>query len=59
MTQISCPRCHKACEWSQENPYRPFCSKRCKMSDLDGWLTQEYAIPSHQDDEQESSEDDY
>ena len=26
------------------NPYRPFCSKRCKLSDLRAWFKQEYII---------------
>lgn len=27
-------------------PTRPFCSKRCKLADLDNWLSDAYRIPS-------------
>ncbi len=36
---VSCPRCGKQLDYDPENPYRPFCSKRCKESDLYDWLT--------------------
>ncbi len=26
------------------NPYRPFCSRRCKLLDLDNWLSGRYRI---------------
>ncbi len=41
----SCPNCGKDVDFS-ENPFRPFCSKRCKMADLGSWLRQEYYITS-------------
>jgi len=28
----------------QKSPFRPFCSKRCKMLDLGAWADGEYAI---------------
>jgi endogenous inhibitor of DNA gyrase (YacG/DUF329 family) len=31
--------------WSEEFPFRPFCSERCKMVDLGAWLTEQHAIP--------------
>jgi hypothetical protein len=42
--QVPCPRCGTRCEWSG-NPYRPFCSERCKLIDLGGWVSGENAIP--------------
>ncbi len=27
-------------------PYRPFCSDRCKMADLGRWLKGDYAVPT-------------
>jgi len=39
-----CPQCHKDVVW-EENPYRPFCSERCKLIDLGAWVTEEYRIP--------------
>jgi len=41
--EIPCPRCGTRREWDG-NPWRPFCSERCKLIDLGGWLTGENAI---------------
>lgn len=38
-----CPRCRRVVSY-KDNPYRPFCSKRCKMVDLGAWLREEYRI---------------
>lgn len=32
-------------------PLRPFCSERCKMTDLGHWLAGRYKIPARDDDE--------
>jgi len=32
-------------EWSTDNPYRPFCSERCKQIDLGAWADEKFAIP--------------
>ena len=42
--EVSCPRCGTRHEW-QGNPWRPFCSERCKLIDLGGWLTGQNSIP--------------
>ena len=41
--EIKCPRCHKKTLW-EDNPYRPFCSQRCKMIDLGAWIKEGYVI---------------
>lgn len=41
---IKCPLCKKETAW-EENPFRPFCSDRCRLLDLGNWATGEYAIP--------------
>jgi endogenous inhibitor of DNA gyrase (YacG/DUF329 family) len=28
----------------QGNPFRPFCSERCRLIDLDNWLSERYRI---------------
>lgn len=28
-----------------DNPWRPFCSERCRLIDLGDWLTGKHAIP--------------
>ncbi len=41
--EVDCPRCGTRREWSG-NPFRPFCSERCKVIDLGGWLAEKNAI---------------
>lgn len=38
-----CPCCGAPVKF-ESNPYRPFCSKRCKLSDLRAWFREEYVI---------------
>jgi len=38
-----CPVCGSPVDFSM-NPYRPFCSKRCKMVDLGAWFKEDYRI---------------
>ena len=42
--EVSCPHCGRRREW-QGNPWRPFCSERCKLIDLGDWLSGQNAIP--------------
>lgn len=42
---VSCPQCGKNAPWDSANPYRPFCSERCKMIDLGAWASESYRIP--------------
>jgi len=41
---MKCPTCGKPIEW-KDNPDRPFCSERCRMIDLGGWVNEEYKVP--------------
>ena len=41
---VKCPTCQREIDWSQ-SPFRPFCSERCRLIDLGGWLTEKHAIP--------------
>jgi len=43
---VSCPQCGKTTPWSTANPFRPFCSERCKTIDLGAWATESYRIPT-------------
>lgn len=38
-----CPFCKKLAAW-EDNPWRPFCSERCKMIDLGFWAMGEYRV---------------
>lgn len=42
---VSCPHCGKPVVWDMSNPYRPFCSERCKLIDLGQWAEEKYRIP--------------
>ena len=41
---VKCPHCKKETQLAG-NPYRPFCSERCKMIDLGTWASEGYRIP--------------
>ena len=38
-----CPICKKEVVF-EGNPVRPFCSERCKLLDLDNWLSERYRV---------------
>lgn len=43
--EVKCPTCGKQVAWSTQNPWRPFCSERCRLIDLGAWADDRYAIP--------------
>jgi endogenous inhibitor of DNA gyrase (YacG/DUF329 family) len=45
--KLKCPTCGKAVPW-EGNPFRPFCSERCRMVDLGAWVDEEYRIPAEE-----------
>ena len=42
-----CPICNKPAARAG-NPYRPFCSERCKLIDFGAWANEEYAVPAEE-----------
>ena len=44
---VCCPNCQTPVIWSPENPWRPFCSERCKLIDLGAWADGSHAIPDY------------
>jgi endogenous inhibitor of DNA gyrase (YacG/DUF329 family) len=52
---MKCPTCDKSSEW-KDNPYRPFCSERCKLVDLGRWVNEEYRVPGQAISEQHHDE---
>jgi endogenous inhibitor of DNA gyrase (YacG/DUF329 family) len=46
---VACPTCQKEVEWSETNPFRPFCSKVCQLIDLGEWADGKRAIPASED----------
>jgi endogenous inhibitor of DNA gyrase (YacG/DUF329 family) len=51
---MTCPICRKP----TAPAWRPFCSRRCADIDLGRWLTEGYAIPAEQDEEEASPRND-
>lgn len=43
--KVRCPQCGGESIWAPENPWRPFCSERCKQIDLGCWADDSYRIP--------------
>jgi len=50
--KIRCPKCGKESQL-EGNPFRPFCSERCKLLDLGAWLSGSYGIPVVEKEEEE------
>jgi hypothetical protein len=46
--KLICPICKNTTTW-EENPWRPFCSERCKLIDLGKWVSEEYRIEEKQE----------
>lgn len=46
---MRCPVCKRATTW-KGNPFRPFCSERCKLIDLSNWLAERYRISAAEGD---------
>ena len=42
---VACPQCRNPAQWRADNPFRPFCSERCKLIDLGDWAAERHAIP--------------
>lgn len=45
---MKCPNCGTPTHW-QDNPFRPFCSERCKLIDFGKWADEEYRVPAEID----------
>lgn len=56
LKDIFCPTCKKKGTWVTENPFRPFCSDRCKLIDLGEWASENYTIPDESNSSQSSSD---
>ncbi|WP_313083369.1 DNA gyrase inhibitor YacG [Pulveribacter sp.] len=46
--QVPCPTCGGPSLYSSANPFRPFCSERCKKIDLGAWANEEFRMPGHE-----------
>ena len=43
LKNVRCPFCKKETSW-RDNPFRPFCSERCRLIDLGEWASDKYRI---------------
>jgi endogenous inhibitor of DNA gyrase (YacG/DUF329 family) len=41
---VPCPRCGTLAPFAPANPWRPFCSGRCKTIDLGAWASESYRV---------------
>lgn len=54
--EIKCPQCGHLTFYSIDNPFRPFCSERCRLIDLGDWASEAYKI-SHTNNDQNQEDD--
>lgn len=43
---VNCPACGKPAPFDPGNPFRPFCSQRCRLIDLGQWANESYRVPT-------------
>ncbi|GHU09994.1 DNA gyrase inhibitor YacG [Betaproteobacteria bacterium] len=55
--QVPCPQCGKRSAWNPANPWRPFCSERCKLVDLGAWANEAYKVPDESEGGNQESDD--
>jgi endogenous inhibitor of DNA gyrase (YacG/DUF329 family) len=41
---VTCPTCKGPSLYAQANPWRPFCSRRCRELDLGAWASESYRM---------------
>jgi endogenous inhibitor of DNA gyrase (YacG/DUF329 family) len=42
---VRCPACGGKSVYSASNPFRPFCSERCKSMDFGAWASESFRVP--------------
>ena len=47
-TVVTCPTCGAKVKWNENQPWRPFCSERCRLIDLGKWADEEHRIPGEE-----------
>lgn len=54
MPSRPCPVCRTPAPW-EGNPFKPFCSERCRLRDLGAWSAESYRIPLNPAEAQDES----
>jgi endogenous inhibitor of DNA gyrase (YacG/DUF329 family) len=44
--RVPCPTCRQPALFAPANPWRPFCSERCRSHDLGAWASEGYRVPA-------------
>lgn len=47
--KVPCPHCGTLTVYSTDNPWRPFCSERCKSLDFGAWASESYRVQARPD----------
>ncbi|HOB66405.1 DNA gyrase inhibitor YacG [Ottowia sp.] len=47
---VRCPACGGPSVFAPQNPYRPFCSERCKLQDLGAWASESFRVEAQEAD---------
>ena len=42
---VRCPACGGDSLYAPTNPFRPFCSQRCKNMDFGAWASENFRVP--------------
>lgn len=54
---VDCPHCGGDSVYAPSNPYRPFCSQRCKDIDFGAWAEESFRVADTTDPEDRPTED--
>jgi endogenous inhibitor of DNA gyrase (YacG/DUF329 family) len=54
--KVACPQCGKLVAYRTDNPFRPFCSERCKLADLGAWANEDYRVEVKSTDQNQDPE---
>ncbi len=44
--RVPCPHCGAQSVYTGNNPFRPFCSERCKKNDFGAWASENFRMPT-------------
>jgi uncharacterized protein len=54
--KVTCPACGGESLYAPQNPWRPFCSERCKNHDFGAWASERYRVAARPDPTDDDSE---
>jgi endogenous inhibitor of DNA gyrase (YacG/DUF329 family) len=53
---VICPTCGGDSVYAASNPFRPFCSERCKNIDFGAWASESFRVPTQGRSEDQASD---